>query len=114
MNPKHDFYIFIMFSAPLQLRFLPPTTALHLLAASYGAICQPVIGEQSLRAAVLKRAAAVGLSLPLGTVLFSWAAVMFGISFVFESAATMHWACLMAALTVSRVETEDLGVKGLK
>ena len=89
-----------MILIPLQIRFLPPTTALHLLAASYGAVCVPAIGEQTLRAALLQRAAAVGLALPLATVLYCWAAVMFGISFVYNSAATMHWACLMAGLTV--------------
>lgn len=68
------------------------------------------IGEQSLRAAFLQRAAAVGLALPLATVLYSWAAVMFGISFVYESAATLHWACLMASLTARHCKLDGIRI----
>lgn len=94
-NRRHPFLY-----ALLQIRFLPPTLLLHLVAACYGSIYQPAIGEQSLRGAAAARALAIAVALPVGIVLFSWAAIMFGVSFLRDSKSTLHWALLMSALTV--------------
>ena len=88
-----------MYVALLQIRLLPPTLVLHFVAASYGSVKQPALGEQSVVAALAARALAVALAVPCGTAIFSWAAVMFGISLLYDSMATLHWALLMSALT---------------
>ena len=85
----------------MQVRFMPPTLAVHLVGASLGSAEHS--GQRTAPAVIAalgRRALTIAAAAPIGAAIFAWGAMVFGISLVHESATTAHWAVLMTALTV--------------